>query len=271
MTGLPAPLALLPAEGRARGSLAAFDPPYSAPVSQFEDHKRRKTMQSLLRSVRLGVATLAVGITLAGAPANSVALAQTMPPATTAVLSEATVKVLQEALNKQGIAVKADGILSDETRAAIRKYQSQHHLPVTGEPDKATLDKLGVRQTAMPAQPSTLAQVGPITPPASPPPGQTQNPNPPAGQIPPPMQPGQMAQGGMMMNCPMMQGAMPGMMQMMQGMMQMMQMQSGQMMQMQPGQMQTMQGMMQMMQGMMQMMQMMQGEMQPRQMQPGSQ
>jgi hypothetical protein len=61
------------------------------------------------------------------------------------------------------------------------------------------------------------------------------------------MQPGQMlgnarqAQGGMMMNCPMMPGAnqspgaVPAMMQMMQGMMQMMQMMQGQM---QPGQMQ---------------------------------
>src|SRR3546814_11571865 len=40
--------------------------------------------------------------------------------------------------------VTADGVLDEETRAAIRKYQSQHHLPVTGEPDQATLDKLGV-------------------------------------------------------------------------------------------------------------------------------
>jgi Ca2+-binding EF-hand superfamily protein len=47
-------------------------------------------------------------------------------------------------LNKQGVAVTADGVLNNETRAAIRQYQSQHHLPVTGEPDKATLDKLGV-------------------------------------------------------------------------------------------------------------------------------
>ena len=67
------------------------------------------------------------------------------PPASTAVaLSEATIKALQGALNKQGIAVKADGVLNDETRAAIKRYQSLHHLPVTGEPDKATLNKLGV-------------------------------------------------------------------------------------------------------------------------------
>ena len=51
---------------------------------------------------------------------------------------------MQEALNKQGISVKTNGVLDDDTKAAIKKYQSQHHLPVTGEPDKATLDKLGV-------------------------------------------------------------------------------------------------------------------------------
>lgn len=87
---------------------------------------------------------LAVGVILTAV--SPIAFAQTTPPTlvTSAALSEATIKALQEALTKQGIAVKIDGVLTDETRAAIRKYQSQHHLPVTGEPDKATLDKLGV-------------------------------------------------------------------------------------------------------------------------------
>ncbi len=75
---------------------------------------------------------------------GSPALAQTMAPAGSATLSTAAVKALQEALNKQGIAVRADGVLGEATREAIKKFQSQHHLPVTGEPDKATLDKLGV-------------------------------------------------------------------------------------------------------------------------------
>jgi peptidoglycan hydrolase-like protein with peptidoglycan-binding domain len=64
--------------------------------------------------------------------------------APTASLSESAVKALQEALNKQGIAVKADGVFPQETRDAVKKYQSQHHLPVTGEADKKTRDKLGV-------------------------------------------------------------------------------------------------------------------------------
>ena len=166
---------------------------------------------------------------------------QTAPSsATSAAFSEPTIKALQEALSKQGIAVKADGVLSDETRAAIKSYQTQHHLPVTGEPDKATLDKLGVvvARSAAPAQPQTFAQAAPTPPPAGSPPAATQ-PTPQA-----PTQPGQMP-GGMMMNCPMMQGQMQGMMQMMQ----------------------TMQGQMQ---GMMQMMQTMQRQMPPGPAQPGA-
>ena len=181
------------------------------------------------------------------------------PGAGRAALPEPAIKALQDALNRQGIAVKADGVLNEETRSAIRRYQSQHHLPVTGEPDKATLDKLGVRLGEAPAaarSPSAPAEGSPAQAPASP---QT-----PAAPMP----------GGMMMSGPMMQGMMQGMMQTMQAMMTMMQgqMQPGQM---QPGPMRPPQAqggmmmncpmmsgasqggapaMMQMMQGMMQMM-----------------
>ena len=208
-------------------------------------------MNCVTLSAVLTLATVALPLWSLPAPADDAhhpaqgpsALAQAQAqsaaplPATSAVLSESTIKALQDALSQQGIAVDADGVLSDATRAAIRRYQSQHHLPVTGEPDKATLDKLGVRQTAAPAQPPALAQATPTTPPAASPSAQAQAPTS------PPMQPGHMP-GGMMMSCPMMQG-MPGMqgmmhgqmMQMMQGMMQMMHAQ----MQMMHGQMQTMQ------------------------------
>jgi len=247
-------------------------------------------MRSLIKIIRLSAAAFAFAIVLAGASVN-------MPAHAQAVLSETVVKALQEALNKQGIAVKADGVLNDETRNAIRKYQSQHHLPVTGEADKATLDKLGVatQSGAAPSPASTVSQASSSMP------GPTTTPQ-------APMQLGQ-GSGGMMMSGPMMQEMMQGMMKTMQGMMGMMQgqMQSGQTQpgQMQPGQMQAgrmqrgsaqgqqsggmmncpmMSGsdqssgpaMMQMMQGMMQMMQMMQGQMmqgqmpmQPGQMMPG--
>ena len=231
-------------------------------------------MRNYLKDIRRGAAILATAIMLTGFSPNFVAFAQTTsPPSTAATLSESTIRALQEALNKQGVAVKADGVLNDATRAAIRQYQSQHHLPVTGQADKATLDKLGVaaQQGAAPAQPSTTGQ-------ATPPAGSS------AAQSQPAAQPTQ-TPGGMMMSGPMMQG----MMQMMQGMMGMMQgqMQPGAMQRGPMGPPQTQGGtmmncpmmagasqggspaMMQMMQGMMQMMQMMQGQMRPGQMQSG--
>lgn len=192
-------------------------------------------MQSTARKNTLAAAMLTVALSFAGFLPPTSAFAQTPPAApTTAALPEAAIRALQEALNKQGITVKTDGILNDETRTAIKKYQNQHHLPITGEPDKATLDKLGVaaRQSAEPDGQTTQAQAG-TTGAAS----QMMGP-----QM---MQGGMMMPGGMM-NCPMMRGQMqPGqmqasptqqgnmtnaqmmqtMMQMMMGMMQMMQLQ----------------------------------------------
>jgi hypothetical protein len=235
-------------------------------------------MKEILKKLQYSPAAILLAVNLISAPIASVAYAQTAPATAqaSATLSESTIKALQEALSKQGIAVKADGVMNDETRSAIRKYQSQHHLPVTGEADKATLDKLGVAVQSG-AAPSTSSTVGQASTPST---GSTASPQ-------APMQSGQ-GPGGMMMSGPMMQEMMQGMMKTMQGMMGMMQgqMQSGQMQpgQMQPGRMQRgpMQGaqggammncpmmpgsdqsgpaMMQMMQGMMQMMNMMQNQM----------
>lgn len=117
-------------------------------------------MSMIWKRLRLGAAALAVAFILAGALVPPTAFAQTSnPPA-----SATTITALQQALNKQGIAVTVDGILNDDTRAAIRKYQTQHHLSVTGEPDKATLDKLGVvaAQEAAAAPAQALAQPSPM-------------------------------------------------------------------------------------------------------------
>ena len=164
-------------------------------------------MSPTMKSIRLFAIVVAASTAFATASLVSVASAQNPPPTGTSV-AEATIKALQEALNKQGITVNADGVLNEETRAAIRKYQTQHHVPVTGEPDKATLDKLGVRTGAAPTSAPVLAQSASTPPPASSSQPQTSPVSPPPA--------------GMMMDCSMMQGQMQTMMQMMQGMMQMM-------------------------------------------------
>ncbi|MGE0651572.1 MAG: peptidoglycan-binding domain-containing protein [Alphaproteobacteria bacterium] len=95
-------------------------------------------------NLTFGTVTLIAAMAMSGGPSHMRALAQSTAPTASAPSQETTIKALQAALNKQGIAVKADGVLNDATRAAIRQYQTQHHLPVTGEPDNATLEKLGV-------------------------------------------------------------------------------------------------------------------------------
>ncbi len=189
----------------------------------------------LKMSVFAAAATVAMTIlTPMLSTVSAVAQPATMTAPSSSAPSEATIKSLQEALNKQGIAVKADGTLTDETRAAIRKYQSQHHLPVTGEPDRATLDKLGVTVSGAPPAGQT-AQV-PTTPGMGQMMGRQMMQGMPQGMMGPGMMgPGMMGPGMMsgqmpaaganpmeqgMMMCPMMagmKGQQPGMMGRMMG------------------------------------------------------
>ncbi len=53
------------------------------------------------------------------------------------------VMALQEALNKHGADIKADGMMGPRTRAALKKFQSANGLKATGRADKATRAKLG--------------------------------------------------------------------------------------------------------------------------------
>jgi peptidoglycan hydrolase-like protein with peptidoglycan-binding domain len=50
----------------------------------------------------------------------------------------------QQELNKQGAALKADGVLGQKTRAALRSYQRSHGLKASGRLDAATEKALKV-------------------------------------------------------------------------------------------------------------------------------
>jgi peptidoglycan hydrolase-like protein with peptidoglycan-binding domain len=54
------------------------------------------------------------------------------------------VKAVQDALIKDGAKIKADGIMGKHTRSALRAFQKQNGLTVTGKADQETLKKLGV-------------------------------------------------------------------------------------------------------------------------------
>jgi len=59
-------------------------------------------------------------------------------------LPPAETRQIQQALNRDGAKLAADGVFDQATRKALRDYQSRHGLAVTGQPDLATLTKLKI-------------------------------------------------------------------------------------------------------------------------------
>jgi peptidoglycan hydrolase-like protein with peptidoglycan-binding domain len=53
----------------------------------------------------------------------------------------------QEALKAKGQNIKADGIMGPKTRSAIRNYQGEEGLQVTGKLDSLTLIDMGIEQS----------------------------------------------------------------------------------------------------------------------------
>jgi peptidoglycan hydrolase-like protein with peptidoglycan-binding domain len=61
-------------------------------------------------------------------------------------LSKSDMKAVEEALQKKGYKVgKVDGMADNDVRKAIRSFQQDNGLPITGMIDQRTADKLGVR------------------------------------------------------------------------------------------------------------------------------
>ncbi len=103
-----------------------------------------------------GLALAAVfGLTLTVAPMAMAAdqPAKAKPAATKpakakgvkAVKVNPKVRVLQDALNKNGAKLKVDGIWGKKTKAALKQFQKAKGLKVTGKVDKATKAALGLK------------------------------------------------------------------------------------------------------------------------------
>ena len=62
-------------------------------------------------------------------------------------LKPGAVKMIQQRLAIAGVLseVQTSGAMDPPTRAALMRYQQANGLPVTGEPDDATIRKLGLR------------------------------------------------------------------------------------------------------------------------------
>jgi hypothetical protein len=90
------------------------------------------------------------GLGLAGSlfcvgPALAAAASQSTAPAVHEVQHPASlhrVAILQEALNSEGAHLKVDGIWGPSTEMALRHYQRQNGLQVTGKLDQATRGSL---------------------------------------------------------------------------------------------------------------------------------
>jgi peptidoglycan hydrolase-like protein with peptidoglycan-binding domain len=63
----------------------------------------------------------------------------------TVELSKNDMRMVEEALKAKGYSPgKIDGVVDDANRAAIRSFQKDKNLPITGTIDKRTADELGV-------------------------------------------------------------------------------------------------------------------------------
>jgi peptidoglycan hydrolase-like protein with peptidoglycan-binding domain len=56
------------------------------------------------------------------------------------------IESVQTALNANGAQVTVDGRMGPKTGSALRAFQQKHNLKVTGRPDQATVQALGIHQ-----------------------------------------------------------------------------------------------------------------------------
>ena len=55
------------------------------------------------------------------------------------------IRAVQTALNNDGFTLQEDGFMGKKTKAALKKFQKENGLKVTGKADKETLAKLGIQ------------------------------------------------------------------------------------------------------------------------------
>jgi peptidoglycan hydrolase-like protein with peptidoglycan-binding domain len=93
-----------------------------------------------------GFASLLLMTGISGSPGATRASESNLSKEVSSVGPRAAVNELQEALRNKGhYRGQIDGVLGLRTRASIRAYQKAENLPVTGNLDKETAGRLGVR------------------------------------------------------------------------------------------------------------------------------
>lgn len=87
----------------------------------------------------------ATATTPAGKTTNATTPAAGKTTAATTKWTKEQITAIQTALAKHGEKVKTDGVMDTTTKTALQNFQTKNGLPKTGEPDTATLSKLGVK------------------------------------------------------------------------------------------------------------------------------
>lgn len=105
----------------------------------------RKMLWPLL-ALSLGlVARTAVAESSTSVEQSTTAWDRAMSGQTSFFTEGATVRRAQHALNRElALSLNVDGRIGPQTTAAIRQYQAERGLPITGELDQATQQTLGV-------------------------------------------------------------------------------------------------------------------------------
>jgi peptidoglycan hydrolase-like protein with peptidoglycan-binding domain len=103
------------------------------------------------------IAAVAVSTSLAACGSNEQQAAATPPPAVQTpqpappptppqpMSPQQRIEAVQTALNSNGAHLTVDGRMGPKTEAALRRFQHQHNLHVTGRPDSETISALGIQ------------------------------------------------------------------------------------------------------------------------------
>jgi hypothetical protein len=139
-------------ESKAASTTEAAKPEAAKPVTTADESKPASTSDVTKPGMKEPSETRGPLVTDTGAPAPTqpppVASPPDRPASPSALqLKPGAVKMIQQRLAIAGVLseVQTSGAMDPPTRAALMRYQQANALPVTGEPDDATIRKLGLR------------------------------------------------------------------------------------------------------------------------------
>jgi peptidoglycan hydrolase-like protein with peptidoglycan-binding domain len=103
------------------------------------------SLANKIGSAGIAFALLTAGMSVQGFPRNPAASDSNEQGVSTFVIKNEIRKMQETLLIKGHYRGKVDGVFGLRTRASIRAYQKAENLPVTGQVDARTADRLGIR------------------------------------------------------------------------------------------------------------------------------